>query len=186
MGIDDACCAPAPLLRVGARFDGPCADELPREWARGIGRELFALGIGSVRPTPKFASKNVVSEKKTATPNKGWEKDRVPTCAKERKQTTQGRDGRTARRHHTGILRRGVWCAKPSPTLGRPPLPISLRSLSPILAATFELRATSPSPPSRRALPCRFFLCRVALLCLVPVPSVVRGSSLVKFFWSCA
>ena len=28
---------------------------------------------------------------------------------KERKQTTQGRDGRTARRHHTGILRRGVW-----------------------------------------------------------------------------
>ena len=30
--------------------------------------------------------------------------------AKERKQRTQGRDGRTARRHHTGILRRGVWC----------------------------------------------------------------------------
>ena len=29
---------------------------------------------------------------------------------KERKRTTQGRDGRTARRHHTGILRRGVWC----------------------------------------------------------------------------
>ena len=28
---------------------------------------------------------------------------------KERKRTTQGRDGRTARRHHTGILRRGVW-----------------------------------------------------------------------------
>ena len=27
---------------------------------------------------------------------------------KERKRTTQGRDGRTARRHHTGILRRGV------------------------------------------------------------------------------
>ena len=26
---------------------------------------------------------------------------------KERKHTTQGRDGRTARRHHTGILRRG-------------------------------------------------------------------------------
>ena len=25
---------------------------------------------------------------------------------KERKQTTQGRDGRTARRHHTGILKR--------------------------------------------------------------------------------
>mmetsp|Transcript_12451 Transcript_12451/g.40599 ORF Transcript_12451/g.40599 Transcript_12451/m.40599 type:complete len:123 (+) Transcript_12451:649-1017(+) len=30
-----------------------------------------------------------------------------------------------------------------------------------------NLRATSRSPPSRRALPCRFFLCRVALLCLV-------------------
>ena len=27
---------------------------------------------------------------------------------KERKQTTQGRDGRTARRHHTGILRTGI------------------------------------------------------------------------------
>jgi len=34
---------------------------------------------------------------------------------KERKQTTQGRDGRTARRHHTGILRRGVWCASRRP-----------------------------------------------------------------------
>ena len=37
---------------------------------------------------------------------------------KERKQTTQGRDGRTARRHHTGILRRGVWCASHRPPLG--------------------------------------------------------------------
>ena len=27
-----------------------------------------------------------------------------PSSKKERKQTTQGRDGRTARRHHTGIL----------------------------------------------------------------------------------
>merc|ERR1712085_129746 len=26
-----------------------------------------------------------------------------------------GRDGRTARRHHTGILRRGVWCASRRP-----------------------------------------------------------------------
>merc|ERR1712021_117911 len=31
---------------------------------------------------------------------------------------TQGRDGRTARRHHTGILRRGVWCASRRPPLG--------------------------------------------------------------------
>ena len=35
-----------------------------------------------------------------------------------RKRTTQGRDGRTARRHHTGILRRGVWCASRRPPLG--------------------------------------------------------------------
>ena len=49
-----------------------------------------------------------------------------------------------------------------------------------------NLRATSRSPPSRRALPCRFFLCRVALLCLVlrrrrrlpipPIPCSARGS----------
>jgi len=33
----------------------------------------------------------------------------VPSVRKkERKQASQGRDGRTARRHHTGILRRGV------------------------------------------------------------------------------
>ena len=38
--------------------------------------------------------------------------------SKERKRTTQGRDGRTARRHHTGILRRGVWCASRRPPLG--------------------------------------------------------------------
>ena len=31
---------------------------------------------------------------------------------KERKQTTQGRDGRTVHRHHTGILRRGQCGAK--------------------------------------------------------------------------
>merc|ERR1711935_81306 len=30
----------------------------------------------------------------------------------------EGRDGRTARRHHTGILRRGVWCASRRPPLG--------------------------------------------------------------------
>ena len=38
------------------------------------------------------------------------ESERRDKGKKERKQTTQGRDGRTARRHHTGILRRGVWC----------------------------------------------------------------------------
>ena len=45
---------------------------------------------------------------------------------KERKKTTEGRDGRTtARRHHTGILRRGgVWCTSRRPAFmpprGRP------------------------------------------------------------------
>ena len=48
---------------------------------------------------------------------------KIPFAAKlkkkERKQTSQGRDGRTARRHHTGILRReGVWCASRRPPLG--------------------------------------------------------------------
>merc|ERR1711935_922851 len=62
-----------------------------------------------------------------------------------------GRDGRTARRHHTGILRRGVWCAKPSPTLGRPPLSyLPSQSLS---DSRCNLHPTSRSPPSRRALP---------------------------------
>jgi len=41
---------------------------------------------------------------------------------------------------------------------------LSSQSLS---DSRFNLRATSWSPPSRRALPCRFFLCRVALLCLI-------------------
>merc|ERR1712086_969388 len=34
-------------------------------------------------------------------------------------------------------------------------------------ASRCNLHATSRSPPSRRAIPCRFFLCHVALLCLV-------------------
>ena len=37
------------------------------------------------------------------------------STVKERKRTSQGRDGRTARRHHTGILRRGVWCTSRRP-----------------------------------------------------------------------
>jgi len=61
-------------------------------------------------------------------------------CVKERKKKTETpREGwRTARRHHTGILRRGVWCASLRPPLGVSASSyISLRSLSPILAATF-------------------------------------------------
>ena len=35
----------------------------------------------------------------------------VKHTTKDRKQRSQrGGDGRTARRHHTGMLRRGVWC----------------------------------------------------------------------------
>ena len=35
----------------------------------------------------------------------------MSVAKKERKQTTQGRDGRTVHRHHTGIFKeRRVWC----------------------------------------------------------------------------
>ena len=88
---------------------------------------------------------------------------------KERKQTTLGRVGRTARRHHTGILRRGVWCASRRPPLGvclflslfAVPLRFSLQP------SCFQLHATSRSSHSRRSLSCRFFLCRFAPLCLI-------------------
>ena len=68
-----------------------------------------------------------------------------------------------------------MWCASRRPPLGvRLFLNLTSQSLS---DSRCNLRATSRSPPSRRALPCRFFLCRVALLCLalrhrrrMPVP----------------
>merc|ERR1711935_896346 len=79
---------------------------------------------------------------------------------------TQGRDGRTARRHHTGILRRGVWCASRRPPLGvRLFLPISLRSPSPILASTFV-------PPRGRPL-----LVVVSLVASSSVASLSSASS---------
>ena len=92
---------------------------------------------------------------------------------KERKQTTQGRDGRTARRHHTGILRRGVWCASRRPPWESASSYLSSQSLA---ASRCNLHATSRSSHSRRSLPCHFLLCRVVLFCLVlrrrrlPVP----------------
>ena len=52
----------------------------------------------------------------------------------------------------------------------RPPLGVRLFLSLFAVSRRFSLcnlHATSRSPPSRRALPCRFFLCRVALLCLV-------------------
>ena len=64
--------------------------------------------------------------KKTGNPREGWEDGTPPP--------------------HRDFKERGV-VRKPSPTLGRPPLPISLRILSPILAATFV-------PPRGRPLQC--------------------------------
>ena len=45
-----------------------------------------------------------VKRKKTDNPREGWEEK------KERKQAPREGWEDTARRHHTGILRRGVWC----------------------------------------------------------------------------
>jgi len=81
----------------------------------------------------------------------------------ERKRTSQGRDGRTARRHHTGILKRGVWCASREAVAHPWASTSSYLSSQSLSDSRCNLRATSRSPPSRRALPCRFFLCRVAL-----------------------
>jgi len=63
---------------------------------------------------------------------------------------TQGRDGRTTRRHHRGILRRGVWCAS-----RRPPLVVCL-FLSPFaVPRRFSLQPSchlAVSSHSRRSL----------------------------------
>merc|ERR1711935_618549 len=82
------------------------------------------------------------------------------------------RDGRTARRHHTGILRRGVWCASRRPhthTHTHHPWASASSYLSSqsLADSRCSLHATSRSSHSRRSFPCRFFFCRVALLCLV-------------------
>ena len=85
---------------------------------------------------------------------------------KERKKTeTQGRDGRTARRHHTGILRRGVWCAS-----RRPPLGVRLFLSLFAVSRRFSLQPSchlAVVPHSRRSLCCPVVLCLIALLCLV-------------------
>merc|ERR1711935_1274927 len=79
-----------------------------------------------------------------------------------------GRDGRTARRHHTGILRRGVWCASRRPPLGvrlfLSHFAVSLRflprpscHLSVVPLSSFSLLSLLPlsrrSPLSRSATP---------------------------------
>ena len=77
----------------------------------------------------------------------------VPSVRKkERKQATQGRDGRTARRHHTGILRRGVWCASRRPPLGVG-LFLSLSSFFPLSLLLLSRRSplprsATPPPPA--------------------------------------
>merc|ERR1711935_1120108 len=71
----------------------------------------------------------------------------------------------TARRHHTGILRRGVWC-----TSRRPPLGVRLFLSLFAVSLRFSLRPSchlAVAPFSSFSPSCRFFLCRVALLCLV-------------------
>merc|ERR1711935_421576 len=71
----------------------------------------------------------------------------------------------TARRHHTGILRRGVWC-----TSHRPPLGVRLFLSLFAVSLRFSLRPSchlAVAPFSSCSPSCRFFLCRVALLCLV-------------------
>ena len=63
--------------------------------------------------------------------------------------------------------------------MARPP--ISLRRLSPILAATFMPPPVVPLSSFSGSLSCRFFLCRVALLCLVlqrrrlPLPALASS-----------
>ena len=83
---------------------------------------------------------------------------------KERKHATQGRDGRTARRHHTGILRRGECDAL---AVAHPGESASSYLFSQSLVASrCNLHATSRPSHSRRSLPCHFLLCRVVLFCL--------------------
>merc|ERR1711935_124242 len=77
------------------------------------------------------------------------------------------RDGRTARRHHTGILRRGVWCASRRPhthTHTHHPWASASSYLSSqsLADSRCSLHATSRSSHSRRSFPCRFFFCRLS------------------------
>ena len=74
----------------------------------GQSRHNSAL-LAAFGPSSKLSSSKGYSQRKN---------QRKKIKKKERKRTTQGRDGRTARRHHTGILRRGVWCASRRPPLG--------------------------------------------------------------------
>ena len=74
---------------------------------------------------------------------------RVPSSERKKERKREVREGRTARRHHTGILRRGVWCASRRPPLGVRLFYLSSQSLA---DSCCDLHATSRSSPSRRAL----------------------------------
>merc|ERR1712153_254508 len=115
----------------------------------------------------------------------------------------QGRDGRTARRHHighTGILRRGVWCAIRRPPLGVclflslfavprrfslqpschlavfPLSSFSLLSLLPLsLRSPLPRSATTPLPPACRSLALASRR-NSALLAAYPGPSSLSSS----------
>ena len=78
----------------------------------------------------------------------------------------------SARRHHTGILRRGVWCARALAVAHPWASASSYLSSQSLSDSRCNLHATSRSSHSRRSPSCRFILCRVTLLCLVlwPVP----------------
>merc|ERR1712153_34064 len=75
------------------------------------------------------------------------------------------------RRHHTGILRRGVWCASRRPHTHTHTPPLGVRLFLSLFAVSrrFSLQPSChlAASHSRRSFPCRFFFCRVALLCLV-------------------
>ena len=87
-----SCCLVLWLVRV----EGAVGGEIT-----GVRAEGDALMLMGVNVSRRRARRGAARPRGGArwTPN---------SRKKERKPTTQGRDGRTARRHHTGILRREV------------------------------------------------------------------------------
>ena len=86
---------PGPPLHSDVRLGSPFFE-----------RVFCHVGVACAHPVylPAVFDESVEDkkERKQTTQGRDGEKER-----KERKQTTQGRDGRTVHRHHTGILRRG-------------------------------------------------------------------------------
>ena len=102
-----------------------------------------------------------------------WRVEAPRTKGKRKKENRhQGRDGRTARRHHT----RSVVLAVAHPNPRRLPLSISLRSPSPILAATFM-------PP--RGRPTLVVLPPVASSPVASLSRLLFRISVPDFFFGC-